>query len=143
MGPLKQHEAAPSEIVDSMQSRQKAASSDSIWRVLFLAEGSEDQFLVLQNWFSYRSATAFAVLVRAAPKRDPGARHEPRTKVRRPAHVGATPFWDRPNKHRSAGKVRFRAPFGGQEKRQIEQLTINKNGKKCYLCPEPQVLPMS
>lgn len=50
----------------------------------------------------------------APPKRDPGARSEPRTKVRRPARSGATPFWDR-----------RRAPSGQKTRRKELQKTVN------------------
>lgn len=54
----------------------------------------------------------------APPKRDPGARHEPRTGVRRPAHVGATPFWDRPISEPYVQTIRFEPPPGDNDKQQ-------------------------
>ena len=36
-----------------------------------------------------------------------------------------------------------RKNFSTETNDEVEQLKINNIGKKCYLCPEPRVLPMS
>ena len=58
----------------------------------------------------------------------------------RPAHGGATPCWDRPS---SDSKISFRAASRIRNIKEKRQKNCNPCGTKCYLCPDPKVLPMS
>ena len=74
----------------------------------------------------------------APPKRDPGARYEPRTGVRQTGSYRRYPVLGPPI---SAFGDREASPSGQKEKgfreRKCEPLT-----QKCYRCIEPKLLPM-
>ena len=73
----------------------------------------------------------------APPKRDPGARPEPRTGVRQTGSWRRYPVLGPP---RLGGGDQFLRIRKNKEKRQKK---CNPCGAQCYLCPDPRVLPMS